>query len=348
MPTILDVARLAGVSKTTVSRVLNSPDLVNEQTRQRIQQIIGDLNYLPSMLAQGMRRQRTKTIGVLIPDFKNLFYAEFLEHVESAARKHGYVAIVCSTDIDSEREKDYINQLLQRRIDGLIMCWYKGVRENRAFLTQLAKKVPVVIMDQPSCGLPVSAVYSDGFMGIRNLTTYFLRMGHRRIGIIKALERYPVGRNRFEGYTAALQECGIEVDNRLIEESDWTPSAAAAATGRLLNKFRPTAIIAVTDLMAIGVLRCLHEKGCAVPQDIAVGGFDNIAMASLISPPLTTVAQPIDQMAMEATHQLIRRIENPRSRNRDIALPNSLIVRESSGPPMEKEAVLHCGPAVQR
>jgi DNA-binding LacI/PurR family transcriptional regulator len=292
-----------------------------------------ELNYTPSILAQGMRKQRTKTFGVLIPDFKNLFYAEFLEHVESAARKHGYVGIVCSTDIDSERERDYINQLLRRQIDGLIMCWYKGVGENRAFLVQLAKRLPVVIMDQPSCGLPISAVYTDAFGGIKNLTEYFLGLGHRRIALIRALDSYPVGRKRFEGYAAALREYGIEVDESFVEQSEWTSFAASDATNRLLKRFRPTAIVAVTDLMAIGVLSCLHDKGYEVPGDISVGGFDNIAIASQTSPPLTTVAQPIDQMAFEATQQLIRRIENRRIKNRDVVLPNKLIIRESSGPP---------------
>ncbi len=340
MPTISDVARLAQVSKTTVSRVLNSPQLVNVDTKKRVLQVIRELHYAPSVLARGMRSQKTRTFGVVIPDFKNLFYAEFLEHVENAARIYGYIAVVCSTDIKPEREKEYINELLERQVDGLIMCWYKSVSENRSFLLKLAKRIPVVIMDQPSHGLPVSAVYTDGFKGISKLTSFFLQNGHRKIALIKSLKKYPVGDRRYQGYVSALKEWGIEIDENLIEESEWTPSAAFEATRRILERSRPTAIVAVTDLMAIGVLEYLNTNGFSVPKDIAVAGFDNIFFSTMVSPRLTTVAQPIDRMAREAVEQLIRRIENRRVRNRDIELENRLVIRESSGVYHEDKVVL--------
>jgi len=334
MPTISDVARMAKVSKTTVSRVLNQPELVNKSTRMKVLNVIKTLNYSPSMLARGMRGQKTRTFGVVIPDFKNLFYAEFLEHVESAARQHGYISVVCSTEVNPEREKEYIDELLRRQVDGLILCWYRSVVKNKSFLIELAKKLPVVIMDQPSCDLPVSAVYTDGFKGIKKLTNFFIQLGHKKIGIIRSLEKYPVGNKRFEGYASALKENGMAVDYSLVQESEWNPSAAIEATSRLLKRNRPTAIIAVTDLMAMGVLKCLVDKGFSIPGDIAIGGFDDISFSSLISPGLTTIAQPIDKMAWEATDQLIKRIENRRIRNRDIVLENRLIVRESSGKPI--------------
>ena len=331
MPTIFDVAERAGVSKTTVSRVLNHPELVNEETKRRVHDVMEELSYTPSILAQGMRAQRTKSFGVVIPDFKNLFYAEFLEQVEVAARHYGYIAIICSTEIDPAREREYITKLLRRQIDGLIMCWYKSVAENRDFLVKLAKKLPVVIMDQPSQGLPVSSVYTDGFKGIRRLTSYFIESGHRRIAIIRSLRKYPVGNSRYEGYLAALKEHTIGFDEDLVEESEWTAAGAAEATKRLLQRADPTAIIAVTDLMALGVLKFLIDNGYDVPGDIAIAGFDDISFSSLVSPRLTTVAQPVDRMAWEATEQLIRRIENRHIRNRDIELENRLVVRESTG-----------------
>jgi LacI family transcriptional regulator len=330
MPTILDVALGAGVSKTTVSRVLNHPELVNESTKHRVHRVMEELSYTPSMLAQGMRAQRTRSFGVLIPDFKNLYYAAFLEHIENAAREHGYISITCSTEIDPEREREYIHKLLLRQVDGFIICCYRSVSEKRDLLIKVAQKLPVVIMDQPSQGLPVSAVYTDGFKGIRKLTNYFIDKGHRKIAIIRSLKKYPVGNSRFEGYTAALEEQGIEIDGDLIEESEWTALGAYEATQRLLGRARPTAIIAVTDLMAIGVLKYLHDHRYTVPDDIALAGFDNITFSSLVSPQLTTVMQPVECMAWEAVAQLIRRIENRHVRNRDIELDNRLIVRESS------------------
>ena len=330
MPTISDVARKAGVSKTTVSRVLNHPELVNEETKLRVRSVMEELSYAPSILAQGMRAQRTRSFGVVIPDFKNLAYAELLENIEIAARHHGYTVIMCSTEIDPEREKEYINKLIQRQVDGLIMCWYKSVSENRDFLTKLAKKLPVVIMDQPSQGLPLSSVYTDGYKGIGRLTRHLIQCGHSKIGIIRSLTKYPVGNSRYEGYLAALQEGGIGFDQDLVVKSEWTSTGAAEATERLLQRSDPTAIIAVTDLMALGVLKCLIDNGYRVPEEIAVAGFDDISFSSLISPRLTTVAQPFDRMAWEATEQLIRRIENRHVRNRDIELENRLVVREST------------------
>jgi len=330
MPTISDVAKLADVSKTTVSRVLNNSDLVNYKTKQKVLEVIKELSYTPSIIAQGMRGQKTRTFGVVIPDFKNLYYSEFLEHVEEAARKHEYIAIVCSSEMDTERERDNIDQLLRRNIDGLIVCWYKDVIANRSFLEKLARKLPIVLMDQPSCGLPVSAVYSDGYKGIKTLTNYFIEKGHRKIGIIKSLDKFPVGNIRFEGYVSALREHGIRVTENLIGNADWTVGGAFEATKKLLMKSRPTAIIAVTDLMAIGVLKCLNDKGFSIPKEIAIGGFDNISLTSMMSPSLTTVAQPIQMLAQKATDQLIKRIENRYVRNRDIELQNRLIIRDST------------------
>ena len=335
MPTIFDVARRAGVSKTTVSRVLNHPELVNEETKRRVRGVMEELSYTPSILAQGMRAQRTRSFGVVIPDFKNLYYAEFLEHVEIAARHHGYIAIICSTDIDPDREREYITKLLRRQVDGLIMCWYKSVTAHRDFLVKLAKKLPVVIMDQPSQGMPVSSVYTDGFKGIGRLTKYFIENGHRKIAIIRSLKKYPVGNSRYEGYVAALQKQGLDIDEALVVESEWTAEGAFEATGRILARAEPTAIIAVTDLMALGVLKYLNDNGYDVPGEIAIAGFDDISVSSLVSPRITTVAQPVDRMAWEATQQLIRRIENRHVRNRDIELENRLIIRESTEQPVE-------------
>jgi DNA-binding LacI/PurR family transcriptional regulator len=342
MPTISDVAQKAGVSKTTVSRVLNHPDLVNEETKKRVHAVMKDLSYSPSILAQGMRAQRTRSFGVVIPDFKNLYYAEFVENVEIAARHHGYIAIMCSTEIDPDREREYITKLIQRQVDGLIMCWYKNVSDNRDFLVDLAKKLPVVIMDQPSQGMPVSSVYTDGFKGIYTLTRHLIECGHRKIAIVRSLKKYPVGNSRYEGYLAALKKGGLGFDQDLVHESEWTASGASAATENILRRADPTAIIGVTDLMALGILKCVIDRGCRVPEDIAVAGYDDIIFSSLMSPRLTTIAQPVDKMAWKATEQLIRRIENRHVRNRDIELENRLIIRESTQPVVE-EAIAQTG-----
>jgi DNA-binding LacI/PurR family transcriptional regulator len=233
--------------------------------------------------------------------------------------------------VDTDREFEYINQLMKRQIDGLILCRYRGVEDDGETLGNLAKKIPIVVMDQPSGGLPVSAVYTDARGGIKRLTSYLLGRGYRRIAILTGCMRFPFARMRFGGYEDALKEHGIEVDQDLVIECDCTAADGFRAAERLLKRVVPEAIVAVTDLAALGAMRYLQDNGYDVPGDIAIGGFDNIPLSSLSSPQLTTVAQPIDRMASEAVRQLLRRIQNRRVRNRDIVLENTLVIRESTG-----------------
>jgi DNA-binding LacI/PurR family transcriptional regulator len=331
MPTISDVSRLAGVSKTTVSRVLNTPELVNRGTRERVLEVIKKLDYAPSVIARGMRGQKTRMIGVIIPDFTNLYYSEFLKHVEECAIGEGYIALICSTEADPAKEKEFIEKLRRRQIEGLILCRYEGVKEDESYFGRLARDLPVVITDQPSCGLPLSAVLTDSRKGIRALAAHLLERGCRRIAILGGRRVYPFAVERFGGYADALKDAGVALDERLCEECDCTADGGYRAAERLLKRAVPEAVVAVTDLIAIGALRCIQSEGYAVPGDISLGGFDNILLSSLTSPQLTTVEQPIEEIAREAVGQLIRKVRNNRVRNRDIVLENRLVVRESTG-----------------
>jgi DNA-binding LacI/PurR family transcriptional regulator len=339
MPTISDVSRLAGVSKTTVSRVLNAPELVNRKTRERVLGVIKKLDYAPSMIARGMRGQKTRMIGVIIPDFTNLYYSEFLKHVEECAIGEGYLALICSTEANREKEKEFIEMLRRRQIEGLILCRYEGVKEDEDFFVRLARDIPIVITDQASRGLPLSAVLTDSRKGIRTLTAHLIERGCRKIAILGGRRIYPFAVERFGGYTDALNAAGIALDERLCEECDCTADGGYRAAERILNRVLPEAFVAVTDLIAIGALRCIQSGGYAVPGDIALGGFDNILLSLLTSPRLTTVEQPIEEIAREAVGQLIRKVRNKRVRNRDIVLENRLIVRESTGA-VKREKVL--------
>lgn len=330
MPTIADVARIANVSKTTVSRVLNTPELVNMETRKRILEVMEKLNYSPSIIARGMRGQKTNMLGVILPDITNLFYSEFLKYVEAESINNGYIVVICSTEFNPEREKQYIDKLVKRQIDGLILCKYEEVKQNESFYVNLTKKIPVVVMDQPSNGLPLSAVYTDTYRGIKNLTEYLLKRGYGKIAILCGDRRYPFAQMRYRGYVDALMEHSMEIEETLTEECDCTAAGGYRACEKLFLRTLPEAIVTITDLIALGALRYLQDNGYSVPQDIAICGFDNIPLSSLSSPQLTTIAQPIDQMAREAVHQLLRKIHNSRVRNRDIVLENRLIVREST------------------
>jgi DNA-binding LacI/PurR family transcriptional regulator len=331
MPTINDVSRLAGVSKTTVSRVLNTPELVNVRTRTKVLEVIQKLNYSPSIIARGMRGQKTNMIGVIIPDITNLFYSEFLKHVEKAAVEKGYIVVICSTEVDPGRELEYMQQLMKRQIDGLILCRYRSVREDADSLGVLARRIPIVVMDQPSDGFPVSAVYTDARGGIKELTSYLLKSGYRRIAILCGYKKYPFSLMRFGGYEDALREYGLAIDPDLVVECDSTAADGFRAAERLMKHAMPEAVVAVTDLIALGAMRYLQDNGYSVPGDVAIAGFDNIPLSSLSSPQLTTVSQPIERMAAEAVQQLLRRVQNSRVHNRDIVLENTLVIRESTG-----------------
>jgi LacI family transcriptional regulator len=330
MATISDVARKAGVSKATVSRVLNNTAVVNEGTRKRVLAAIDSLSYTPSFLAKGMRRKKTGTLGVIVPDFRNPYYSELLKFIEEEARKHEYIALICTGEMNAEREREYIRYLLSRQVEGLVLCCYVSIMENRELIHQITKSVPVVVMDQPSFGQPVSATYADGYKGFRNLLTYLIGMGHQKIGMVRSLHKYPCSESRFLGYRDTLEEHGIGLDPTLIQESEFSAAGGYEAAKRILARSMPSAIIGVNDLLAIGAMQYIRENGYDVPGDIAVAGHDNIALSSLVSPQLTTVRIPVDQIAKAAINQLVRKIRSPRSRNRDIVIETQLIIRQST------------------
>jgi DNA-binding LacI/PurR family transcriptional regulator len=329
MATIIDVAAKAGVSTTTVSRVLNNYSPVNTQTKNRVVEAMDKLGYRPSSLARGMRTQRTRTVGILIPTYRNYWYAELLNFVELEARASGYLPIVCTTE-QKPGGSEHINTLLRRQVDGIILCWYHGVMTDQGYLRSVLRDTPIVIMDQPAGGLPASSVYSNGHDGIKQLVTHLIDGGHRRIGMIKYAAENSTSENRFQGYRDALAEHGIEQDARLIVQSDYSSEGGREATARLLQKSSPTAIVTVGDDMAIGALRYCYEHQIRVPVDISITGFDDIPFARMIMPSLTTVAQPIKLMAETATRQLIRHIEHPAARKQEFVFETSIIYREST------------------
>ncbi len=334
MPTILDVAAKAGVSKATVSRVLNNTAVVNVKTRERVLQVIRELNYTPSFLAKGMRKQNSGTIGIIVPDFNNLYYSEFLTHVEREVRSTDYTSIICSVENDIERENEYITRLVERQqVEGLILCWYFRAKEDSSFLSKLSRRLPIVLMDETAEGLPISSVYSDQYKGLKTLTEHLIGKGHKRIAILRSLKRYTIGQLRFEGYVDAMQEANLEVRPEFIEESDWTVSGGYEACNRLLERCGsgvPTAIIGVSDLIAIGALMSVYERKLSVPDMIAIAGYDDIPLARAIFPPLTTVREPIANKAKIAVQLLIQRIKNERKRNKDVILETQLVLRKSA------------------
>ena len=331
MANIADVALKAGVSKTTVSRVINNFSPVNAETRDRVLAAMKALDYTPSVIAQGMRSQRTKSVGVLIPDFRSYWYAELLNYLEDEARARGYLVIISSTHADHHREIEYVSELVRRQVDGLIICWYKETWDKTKLLKDIARKIPIVLMDQPARGFNASSVYTDGYTGIKKLTKALIRQGHRKIAMVVEDRQYSAHERRFQGYCDALRECGAAMDANLVVEKDEIGfKSGYEGANRLLSREKPTAILTIDDLTAVGVLECCHDRGVKVPEEITVTGFDDIPISQYCSPRLTTISQPVQELAKNAIELVIKKIQNGRARNQELVFAPRIVLRESS------------------
>lgn len=334
MATIKDVAKRAGVSVTTVSRVLNNTAPVNVNTRQKIMKAIQDLHYTPNIIAQGMRTKKSKTLGIIIPDYVNPFYYELLKYIEDAVRLQGYHMIISSTQEDVEDETGYISDLVNRNIDGMIVCSYKGAEETINYLLKLSRDIPVIFMDNLEVKKAVNAVYTDGYEGMKEITKHIISQGHQKIAFIKPLARYHVANDRYQGFVDAMREAALTVFKELVYEGNYHVESGYAAARYFMdeNKMKPTAIVSATDLMAIGAVNYIKSRGLNIPGDIAVAGYDDIYMSKLVSPPLTTYKQPIHKIAQNAVDMLVHKINHPKAKNRQLVLKGELVIRKSTDP----------------
>ena len=329
---INNIAKLAGVSKSTVSRILNDRGKFSKDTRDKVLQIVKKLNYSPSMVARSLRNRRTKTIGLLLPDIVNPFFPEIMKGVENVALENGYVVILCSSNEDTQKEFMYFHMFENRWIDGIIYSGVTGTEEEvQGVRAILGQGIPVVLMDREIEDYFASVVIIDNENAAYDATTYCFELGHKRIGFIAAPLKVKLFSKRLEGYQKALQKHGIEFDESLVIEGDLTIKGGSLAGKELLaRKDPPTAIFASNDLMAIGAMKEIQGNGLKVPEHISIIGFDDILTASLVTPALTTIAQPKYEMGMEAMNLLIRMIEKKGASKSKIVLDTQLVVREST------------------
>lgn len=332
-PTQHDVARLAGVSRAAVSHVLNNNTAIAIplETRQRIFQAMETLGYVPDRSAQSLRTRKTYTIASVIPDITNPFYPAFQRGIQDVTRRHGYDLIMYNTDGDPEQERKVLRSVQQGRVDGVIVVLFRSQAEDLRQLVESGTSV-VSLAGPEATDLPIDSVYVDNIAAVRAAVNYLLDKGHKRIGMISGAEATPPQLRRIEGYREALLSHGITPDDHLILNGDFTDSGGYLGMQALL-KFdpRPTAVFAANDLMAIGALRAMRDQGLRVPEDVAIVGFDNIPVADLVIPRLTTIAQFQERMGQRAAELLFERIAGtapPVARYEE--LPFELIVRESA------------------
>ncbi|MDR2333209.1 MAG: LacI family transcriptional regulator [Burkholderiaceae bacterium] len=342
MTSIKDVARLAGVSVTTVSHVLNKTRAVHVDTQARVLEAVRTLDYVPSAVARSLKMNATHTIGMLVPNNSNPYFAELVRAVEDACFEAGYALLLCNTDDNADRQRVYLDVLAKKRVDGVIVA---STTDDERMSRHLAEtRMPMVLIDRDIDGLDCPCVQTDHVQGGALAAEHLLQLGHERIACIAGPARLHSSESRVQGWREQLQRAGRDVD--LLVYADFSVNGGYLAMRELLDRdaaARPSAVFACNDLMAMGALRAMHEQALGVPQDMAVVGYDDIELASYTQPALTTVAQPVQRMAGEALARLLalmaagKRVPKPApvaeagSTSSIQLLAPSLVVRASSG-----------------
>lgn len=331
MPTIRDVALAAQVSTSTVSHVINQTRHVSPETRRRVLEAMATLNYRPNRLASSLRNQRTQIIGVLLPNSANPFFAEVLLGIEAACYDTDYNFIMGNANDDPERELRYLDVLLSRQVDGVLLISTGALDDALNLIAQ--RDVPVVLVDRTDASGTVDALTTANHEGGYQATRHLIQQGHERIACITGPAFLTTSAERVEGYRQALAEAKLSIDEKLIVNGDFSLGSGATAMQTLLQcEPRPTAVFACNDLMALGALHTLHEADYRVPQDVSLIGYDDIPLASYAIPSLTTIAQPGRAVGHRAVEMLVARIQQPHAPPRQERLPNALIERDSCAP----------------
>ena len=301
--TIADVARRARVSTATVSRVLAGRGRARPETRERVFEAARDLGYRPSGVARSLRQRATRTLGLIVTDIENPFFPQLVRAVEDAARDLGYAILLCNADDDPERESAYLELLVDRWVDGVVIAASSLGGRHREWLVDA--KLPIVLVNSTDLQIGLSTIASDNYAGGALAARHLAALGHERYGLIAAPPRNIDGPARLAGARDALAAAGID-DARVLVATDEAGVAGGerAATDILARDRRVTALVAYNDLMAIGAMRAVRAAGLRIPSDVSVVGFDNVDLSAYVDPPLTTVAQATSEMGHWAVTQL--------------------------------------------
>jgi len=327
--TIEDIARIAGVSVNTVSRALNNKPNVREETKKKILKIAEELGYVKNIAASSLRKKISKTIGVILEDSSNPFYAEVLKGIEYAARKQGYQLMLMNTERVYENEEKAIFAFLQRRVDGLIIAPVQTEDDDIKKLVRM--NFPVVILGRHFEGTKVDEIHSDEVKGGYLATKHLLERGKKMPIMINSYLFRSAARMRLEGYKKALAEYGIRFDENMVITTDIdVEDGYEALLEAVKNKITFDSVFCYNDMMAFGVIKALEELKFEIPKDVAVVGYDDIVFSSYINPPLTTVRIKKFEMGYEAFTMLMNKITGKRKRAKRKILDVELIVRESA------------------
>lgn len=326
--TLKMVAERAGVSVNTASRAINNKLDINEETKKRVLKVAQELGYVRNATAVALRTKKTGTIGVVIADNRNPFYAEVLNGIEEAAREKNYHIILVNTQRDYQKEEEAINLLLAKRVDGLLIAPVQDRDDDIRNL--IMANFPFVIVGRDFENIEMDAVYNDEIKGGFLVTEYLFTKGHKRIAFINGFLHKSPAQGRLEGYKKALKKYGIPLDDALVSVGDIDVENGYERTKQMMKENLDfTAIFAYNDMMAFGAMQAIKEKGLRIPEDIGLVGYDDISFSSLMNPSLTTIRLKKQDLGIESVELLLSRINGSREKMKKIMLDVELQIRET-------------------
>ena len=324
-PTINDVAKKAGVSTATVSRIINGQSGYTEKTREKVLEIIQEMGYKPNAIARGLVNKRTNTIGVLLPSLSSRLSSALLKGIENSAHQLDYSVIICDTESDGKRTIEYLDVLSEKQIDGIIITseWLKDLYEEAI----VKMKIPVVLVLTASSHLQIPYIKVDDYQASYQATEYLVGKGHKEIGMISGSKTDKLaGLPRIEGYKQALTDNSLTISENRIAYGDFAYRSGMRCMEELMKKAPEiTAVFAASDEMAVGALSCAYKKGVKVPDDLSIIGYDDTQDAEMAIPPLTTIHQPIYEMGEKAVEMLL----NTKGAVESVIMPHHIIERDS-------------------
>ena len=328
MVSIKDVARLAGVSASTVSHVVNSTRKVAKATRENVEKAIAELGYQPSMLARALKLKRTQTIGMLVTNSTNPCFAEVVHGVEEGCYRNNFSLILCNSGDQIDRQMSYLTTLVQKQVDALVIM---TINNDAVFYHELAKlnHLPKIILDSEP-GLEAATIEDDSIFGGRLATEYLIKQGFKDIGCLTGPDNHPRSRDRFLGFSAAMEAANLKINNRWIVPGELSAQGGYIAMKAIIQSGSiPKAIFAFNDLMAMGAFRALAENGLSIPDDVSIIGYDDLELAAFLMPALTTVRQPSFELGLSAAERIINHLGTGTEIPSDLQLTPSLVVRDS-------------------
>lgn len=329
MATIKDVAKMAGVSTTTVSHVINKTRHVADETKQTVLDAIKALNYSPSAVARSLKVNTTKSIGMVVTTSETPYFAEIIHAVEEQCYRQGYSLFLCNTQNDPDKLKNHLEMLAKKRVDGvLVMC--SEYKDDSRDLLKSFSYLPIVIMDWGPVNPDTDLILDNSFEGGYLAGKHLVDNGHKKIGYLSAELTKVTAKQRYQGFIKALSEADVEMKSEWLFEGSFEPEDGYECMNRLLAlEDRPTAVFCCNDIMALGAISAITEKGYRVPDDFSVIGYDNVHSSRFFAPPLTTIHQSKARLGERALRLLFERIAHKDAKRETIEIHPELVIRKS-------------------